>query len=266
MWTLLCWSGCIFLDLKHYRYILFAGGSWLSNLAKCRRDADKMQPCRSAPAVTMALLECPPPWNSMVPKASVGLSCVCLLIDHFSDRLSFLAKRSALSFWLDEMPGGRPTCWPIRRPQQHLQERRTITVLHIPIEGIMRNHRHKGSHGDTGKEKGRRERLSECESYVSSSEPRPRLKWQLVIWLSCPDWEERRRRICRPSKSFIGSVASQTSVFSFPLPSSPFSLPAASGFSRMTVACVLLYSRTNTRWFRCAGCSNMCFYPYRLEW
>lgn len=127
IWTPLCWSGCIFLDLKHYRVVLllFAGGSWLSNLAKCRRDADKMQPCRSFPAVTMALLECPPPWNSMVPKASVGLSCVCLLIDHFSDRLSFLAKRSALSFWLDEMPGGRPTCWPIRRPQQHLEERRT---------------------------------------------------------------------------------------------------------------------------------------------
>lgn len=126
MWTPLCWSGCILLDLKHHRVVvpLFAGGSWLSNLAKCRRDADKMQPCTSAPAVTMALLECPPPWNSMVPKASVGLSCVCLLIDHFSDRLSFLAKRSALSFWLDEMPGGRPTCWPIRRPQQHLEERR----------------------------------------------------------------------------------------------------------------------------------------------
>lgn len=75
------------------------------------------------PGVTMALLECPPPWNSIVPKASVGLSCVCLLMDHFSDRLSFLAKRSVLSFWLDEMPGGRPTCWPIRRPQQHLGER-----------------------------------------------------------------------------------------------------------------------------------------------
>lgn len=70
----------------------------------------------------MALLECPPPWNSMVPKASVGLSCVCLQIDHFSDRLSFLAKRSALSFWLVDMPGGKPTCWPIRRPQQHLRE------------------------------------------------------------------------------------------------------------------------------------------------
>lgn len=119
-----------------------------------------------------------------------------------------------------------------------------ITVLHKPIQGIMRIHRHKGSHGNTGKEQeeGRRERLSECESYVSSSEPRPRLKWQLVIWLSCPDWEERRRRICRPSKAFIGSVASQTSVFFLSIALLPLSLPAASGFSRMTVACVLLYS------------------------
>lgn len=144
MWTPLCWSGCIFLDLKHYRVVLllFAGGSWLSNLAKCRRDADKMQPCRSAPAVTMALLECPPPWNSMVPKASVGLSCVCLLIDHFSDRLSFLAKRSALSFWLDEMPGGRPTCWPIRRPQQHLEERRT----ELQLSNYCITHTHTGNH------------------------------------------------------------------------------------------------------------------------
>jgi len=71
--------------------------------------------------VTMALLECPPPWNSMVPKASVGLSCVCLQIDHFSNRLSFLANRSSLSFWLVDIPGGKPTCWPIRRPQQHLR-------------------------------------------------------------------------------------------------------------------------------------------------
>lgn len=69
---------------------------------------------------TIALLECPPPWNSMVPKASVGLSCVCLLIDHFSERLSFFGNRSDLSFWL-EMLGGRPTCCPIKRPQQHLQ-------------------------------------------------------------------------------------------------------------------------------------------------
>lgn len=53
-----------------------------------------------------------------------------------------------------------------------------IIVLHIPIQGTMRNHRHEGSHGNTGKEKeeGRRERLNESESYVSSSEPRPRLK------------------------------------------------------------------------------------------
>lgn len=86
-----------------------------------RRLSDNIHLCKYVKVVTMALLECPPPWNSMVPKASVGLSCVCLLIDHFSDRLSFLAKRSALSFWLDEMPGGKPTCWPIRRPQQHLK-------------------------------------------------------------------------------------------------------------------------------------------------
>lgn len=96
----------------------------LSRAARHLQETDKIHQIRCVMGVTMALLECPPPWNSMVPKASVGLSCVCLLIDHFSDRLSFLARRSALSFWLDEMPGGRPTCWPIRRPQQHLEERR----------------------------------------------------------------------------------------------------------------------------------------------
>lgn len=74
-------------------------------------------------ASTIALLECPPPWNSMVPKASVGLSWVCLLMDHFSDKLSFFGTRSDFSFWLDEMLGGRPTCWPISRPQQHLWQK-----------------------------------------------------------------------------------------------------------------------------------------------
>lgn len=76
--------------------------------------------------ITMALLECPPPWNSMVPKASVGLSCVCLLMDHFSDWMSFRERRlSFFSFWRTEILGVRPTCWPIRRPQQHLQQKRS---------------------------------------------------------------------------------------------------------------------------------------------
>ncbi len=116
--------GCVFLDVQQCEVVLFwfALGCWLSREARFLQDTDKLQHSRLVTEVTMALLECPPPWNSMVPKASVGLSCVCLLIDHFSDRLSFLAKRSALSFWLDEMPGGRPTCWPIRRPQQHLDQ------------------------------------------------------------------------------------------------------------------------------------------------
>lgn len=69
----------------------------------------------------MALLEWPPPWNSMVPKASVGLSCVCLLMDHFSDWMSLRASRgSFFSFWVVEALGGCPMCWPVRRPQQHL--------------------------------------------------------------------------------------------------------------------------------------------------
>lgn len=69
----------------------------------------------------MALFEWPPPWNSMVPKASVGLSWVCLLIDHFSDWRSLRVSRlSFFSFWITEILGVSPTCWPIRRPQQHL--------------------------------------------------------------------------------------------------------------------------------------------------
>lgn len=71
--------------------------------------------------VTMALLEWPPPWNSIVPKASVGLSWVCLLMDHFSDWMSLrVSLLSFFSFWTTEMLGVSPTCWPIRRPQQHL--------------------------------------------------------------------------------------------------------------------------------------------------
>lgn len=111
--------GWVPVDLNNCKValLLFAQRWWLYPESRC-----KVQHHGLVTVVTMALLECPPPWNSMVPKASVGLSCVCLLIDHFSDRLSFLAKRSALSFWLDEMPGGKPTCWPIRRPQQHLHK------------------------------------------------------------------------------------------------------------------------------------------------
>lgn len=76
--------------------------------------------------ITMALLEWPPPWNSMVPKASVGLSWVCLLMDHFSDWMSFRERRLwFFSFWRTETLGVRPTCWPIRRPQQHLQHKRS---------------------------------------------------------------------------------------------------------------------------------------------
>lgn len=58
------------------------------------------------------------------------------------------------------------------------------------------------------KEEGGREgscKRESCLSYVHSSKRRARLKWQLVICLSCPYWEERRRRIHRPLKSFIGS-------------------------------------------------------------
>lgn len=119
------------LSMCSFTKILLASGIFFFNCCvmtvSFRGEAILVSQRRSeskfVPGVTMALLECPPPWNSIVPKASVGLSCVCLLMDHFSDRLSFLAKRSVLSFWADEMPGGRPTCWPIRRPQQHLGER-----------------------------------------------------------------------------------------------------------------------------------------------
>lgn len=123
MWCLLIWP--VLQPCNSKRSMYYLTKAWQSlTILRSKVSADKMHHSRFVTGVTMALLECPPPWNSMVPKASVGLSCVCLLIDHFSDRLSFLAKRSALSFWLDEMPGGRPTCWPIRRPQQHLDERR----------------------------------------------------------------------------------------------------------------------------------------------
>lgn len=46
-----------------------------------------------------------------------------------------------------------------------------------------------------------------CHSRVPSGEKWARLKWQLVIWLSSADWEERRRRIWRPLQSFIGSIS-----------------------------------------------------------
>lgn len=86
---------CIFGQL-HYEGDLSYFAWHADNLKRQGFSRGKTQ--RFVMGVTMALLECPPPWNSMVPKASVGLSCVCLLIDHFSDKLSFLANRSALSF------------------------------------------------------------------------------------------------------------------------------------------------------------------------
>ena len=85
-----------------------------------------------------------------------------------------------------------------------------------------------------------------CHSYVPSSKRRARLKWQLVIWLSSPDWEERRRTIRRPLQSFISSVSFCFLLFtniclflSFALLS--FSLAATTGVSRLTVTWIVVF-------------------------
>lgn len=85
-----------------------------------------------------------------------------------------------------------------------------------------------------------------CHVSVPSSKRRVRLKWQLIIRLSWPDWKvRRRRRICRPLKSLSGSVAfcflPSTNIclfLSFALHS--FSLSAPTQGSKMTDIWIVL--------------------------
>lgn len=193
------------------RSVLVCLACWLSQEARFLEDSDKMQHISFVMGVTMALLECPPPWNSMVPKASVGLSCVCLLIDHFSDKLSFLASRSALSFWLDEMPGGRPTCWPMRRPQQHLDDRSKSEYITQSFT-CKNNNLAKQRIYSIKKEKwgGACESLREaetererCHRCVPRSKRGARLKWQIFIWPS--SWLGWRKKSHNPLQYCIGS-------------------------------------------------------------
>ncbi len=69
---------------------------------------------------TMALLTWPPPWNSMMPYASMGVACVCLATDHFSCEVSVCTPWPSSVLLLVE-PGRIATCWFTSWPQQHLQ-------------------------------------------------------------------------------------------------------------------------------------------------
>lgn len=70
---------------------------------------------------TMALLTWPPPWNSMMPYASVGVACVCLATDHFSCGGSVCTPWPSSAPLMVE-PGRIATCWFTSWPQQHLQQ------------------------------------------------------------------------------------------------------------------------------------------------
>lgn len=138
-----------------------------------------------------------------------------------------------------------------------------IGILHCSLQRvteILRSHSPKRSHCSIEKEKEEKlrmivcdcerekEKRESCHSHVPSVKRRARLKRQLVIWLSSPDWEERRRIICRPLQSFIGPASfcfvfcsSQKWLVFFPLVLLSFSLSETTGVCRMTVIRIVVF-------------------------
>lgn len=95
--------------------------------------------------LTMALLMNPPPWNSMMPKASVGYVLVCLITLHLSFGVSIWT-----SWWVSSKelaPGGMATCCVVSWPQAHLDRSEGVNCnLKKPVRHTLHKYFHCSTH------------------------------------------------------------------------------------------------------------------------